>query len=377
LRIVTANENGINEAADTIKSGGLVAMPTETVYGLAADAFNAEAVARIYDVKRRPSDNPLILHISEKSELSNLTEHLSESAKSLINHFWPGPLTLVVQKKANLPPWLGSHPHISVKTLAVRMPNHPTAIKIIKTSGCVIAAPSANKAGTPSPTCARHIINDYMDITLAPDLLVDDGTVDVGVESTVIDVTGEIPVILRPGVITAEMISKLLGGSPGTYYSGAGATIEPEADDVNPSPRSPGTKYRHYAPKAPMTLLSGTAESIASYITTQIISELNEHIGVFITPRVLSCINKNWGLMSVQSDDALYTPMVTILPLGDSDNTEEIARNLFANLRKFDEQGVDIILAEALEPNGLGTAIMDRMTKAAEGRLYDTLRMYR
>ncbi|MCL2499104.1 MAG: L-threonylcarbamoyladenylate synthase [Defluviitaleaceae bacterium] len=356
MRVVTPDNAGMDEAARLLKTGGLVAVPTETVYGLAADAFNAEAVARIYATKGRPADNPLILHVADKSDLDKLTDHLPDYARTLADRFWPGPLTLVVRKKPDILPWLGGHPGNTVKTVGVRMPNHPVTLAIIKRSGSIIAAPSANKAGTPSPTQAEHITNDYKDTAQSPDLLVDGGTLEVGIESTVVDATGDKPVILRPGAITEEMIREAVG-----------AAVIGKAANAETPPLSPGTKYRHYAPLAPMTLLSGTAEAVASFITTQIVSEVDAHIGVLASPRVLACINKNWPVMAVQSDSS-YTPVVTFLPLGDPHNLPDIARNLFANLRRFDEKGVDIILAEALPAEGLGVAIMDRMTKAAEGR---------
>jgi L-threonylcarbamoyladenylate synthase len=186
-------------------------------------------------------------------------------------------------------------------------------------------------------------------------LLVDGGVLDIGIESTVVDVTGDAPVILRPGAITEEMLT--------------GLPQSPEGQSPEGPPRSPGIKYRHYAPKAPMTLLSGTSEAIASYITTHIISETDDaHIGVLVSPRVRAHMDKSWPMMALQSDTA-FTPLVTVLTLGDPRDMPAIAKNLFANLRRFDEKGADIILAEALPPTGLGAAVMDRMTKAAEGRV--------
>jgi L-threonylcarbamoyladenylate synthase len=363
MRVVTADENGIKTAAHIIKAGGLAVIPTETVYGLAADAFCAKAVGDIYAVKGRPNDNPLILHIADKPDLDKLTDDLPGYAKLLTDAFWPGPMTLVVRKKEGLPPWLGSHPHNTVDTVAVRMPNHPVTLEIIKESGCIVAAPSANKAGKPSPTNALHVENDYKNEQNKPDILVDGGTTDVGVESTVIDVTGDKPVLLRPGAITKEMIQNVCNIIFDENGKGdCGLNLR--------DCRSPGMKYRHYSPKAPMILLSGTTESVASYITTQIIAEVDAYIGVLVSPQVLACVNKNWPIMAVQCDsDSVYTPVVKFLPLGDPHDLTTVAKNLFANLRSFDELGVDLILAQALPPVGLGAAIMDRMTKAALGRV--------
>ncbi|MCL2604031.1 MAG: L-threonylcarbamoyladenylate synthase [Defluviitaleaceae bacterium] len=373
MRTVTPDKEGIDQAARLLKEGGLVAVPTETVYGLAADAFNAQAVARIYATKGRPADNPLILHIADKKTLDELAEDLPAYAYALTEKFWPGPLTLVVRKKAGLPAWLGGHPDNAAETVGVRMPNHPAVLELIRQSGCVVAAPSANKAGTPSPTCAQHIINDYDGAALTPDMLLDGGTLEVGIESTVVDTTGDEPVILRPGAVTAEMIQEMLGtANDGIRQRRALSETNERGSELHPhshiQPRSPGIKYRHYAPLAPMTLLSGDAEAVAAYITTQIVSEVDAHIGVLVSPRVLSYINAKWPRMAVQSDTS-YTPIVTALPLGDPKDLPAIARNLFANLRTFDEKGADIILAEALPSEGLGAAIMDRMTKAAEGRV--------
>jgi len=359
----------------------LVALPTETVYGLGADAFNPNAVANVYATKGRPGDNPLILHIADKTVLDDIAADIPAYAHALADKFWPGPLTLVVRKKKGLPDWLGGHPQgvgyggthsgSTTQTVGVRVSAHPVMQSVIRESGCIIAAPSANVAGKPSPTCAAHIVIDYESAELTPDLLLDGGTVDVGVESTVVDVTASTPIILRHGVITAEMIYETIRGIPQEAPAlPLQSNDEPnELDDLaRNAPRAPGMKYRHYAPVAPMTLLSGSARDVASYITTQIVSEIDAHIGVMVSSQVREYMDKTWPLMAVQTDAAsLYTPLVSVLPLGD--DLPDIARNLFANLRRFDELGVDIILAEALETDGMGAAIMDRMTKAAEGRI--------
>ncbi|MCL2363914.1 MAG: L-threonylcarbamoyladenylate synthase [Defluviitaleaceae bacterium] len=367
MRVITTDNNGVLQAAEVIRSGGLVALPTETVYGLGADAFNAEAVAKIYATKGRPGDNPLILHIANAADTDKIAADMPDYARGWMTQFWPGPLTLVVRKKEGLPAWLGGHPDNAPDTVGIRVPAHPVMRAVIEAAGCVIAAPSANIAGKPSPTCAAHILTDYESAALTPDLLLDGGAVDVGVESTVVDITGDTPVILRHGAVTAEMLG-ILNEKTQTANGGQADALVNAPTDAAAVPRSPGMKYRHYAPNAPMTLLSGTPEAVASYITTQIISELDAYIGVMVSPQVKACMDKNWPMMAVQTDGS-YVPLVSTILMGSSDAPHDTARDLFANLRKFDALGVDIILAEAVPAEGLGAAIIDRMTKAAEGRI--------
>jgi len=322
----------VKEAAKIIANGGIAAFPTETVYGLGGDATNPDAVSRIYSAKGRPGDNPLILHVGNPSDFNELADSPPVYAWDLINAFWPGPLTLVAKKKASLPSWLGGHPSRTADTVGLRMPSHPMALEVIRASGCYVAAPSANKAGTPSPTRAEHVATDFADGSI--DYVLDGGAVEVGVESTVVDVTGETPVILRPGAITAEMISETTGLKANGLFS------------TKTAPRAPGMKYRHYAPKAPMTLLVGTDEKIADFIS------LLTHPGKI---GILANIKPGFSKSAI------------ILPLGETQ--ERIAQNLYANLRQFDNLGVDIIYAQAPTETGLGIAILDRMKKAAEGRI--------
>jgi len=331
----------IKKAAAIITRGGIAAFPTETVYGLGGDATNPKAVAQIYNAKGRPGDNPLILHIADPDDLYKLTDSPPAYAKALSDAFWPGPLTMVFNKKLDLPTWLGGHPSGTTKTIGIRMPSHPIALELIRVSGCFVAAPSANKAGTPSPTKAEHVIADFADGSI--DYVLDGGLVEVGVESTVVDVTGSTPIILRPGAITAHMIAKVTGIMPQGSFSSKTA------------PRAPGMKYRHYAPKAPMTLLVGNDSDIAKYISLYI--DKNKKTGLLITADVealFDSFNNN-------------SPTPYLLPLG---HTQEIiAQNLYDNLRQFDRLGVDIIYAQAPNEEGIGTAILDRMKKAAEGRV--------
>ena len=331
----------INKAANIIKNGGLVAFPTETVYGLGADAFDIRAVERIYMAKGRPGDNPLILHVAKHEQFFELTEDIPPYAATLIKVFWPGPLTLIAKKKPDLPGWVGGHPNNHTNTIGVRIPKHPVALAFLEAVGGPIAAPSANKSGRPSPTSAEHVKNDFSD-SGEVNMILDGGKVlDVGIESTVVDITGNTPVILRPGSITREMIQSVTGREPGNAKTG----------DV---PRSPGTKYRHYAPNAPMTILRGTPKNIADYLSSESF-EADEKIGLLISETTKSLLpkNRNTKIISLDGDMNLA------------------AQKLFANLRKFDKLNVSKIYTESIPNAGIGIAIMDRMLKAAEGNVID------
>jgi len=329
------HDKSVKKAASVLKDGGLVAFPTETVYGLGADAFNASAVAKIYEAKGRPSDNPLILHIAKAEQLFELADAVPGYANALIDNFWPGALTLIVKKKLDLPGWVGGHPHNHTHTIGVRIPSHPVALAFLKAAECPVAAPSANKSGRPSPTTIKHVKDDFA-ATGEINYILDGDDSEIGIESTVVDVTGDAPVILRPGAITREMIQNATGLSLG------------EASKTN-TLRSPGVKYRHYAPQAPMTILSGTPDSIAAYM----LEDADSHIGLLIS-------SETKKLLGSQKKSN-----VIIL----SDNPDEIAQSLFANLRKFDKLGVTKIYVQAIPDTGIGVAIMDRMLKAAEGRI--------
>jgi len=333
----------IKKAAAIINSGGLVAFPTETVYGLGADAFNADAVARIYATKGRPNDNPLILHISSLQQFLDLADNPPEYAIKLAAAYWPGPLTLVAKKRSHLPKWLGGHPNNTTDTVGIRIPNHPAALALIQAAGCPIAAPSANKAGRPSPTTATHVKEDYPNKEI--DMVLEGEALDIGVESTVVDITGQAPVILRPGAITAEMIESIVATAPNANSQVA--------------PRSPGTKYRHYAPKAPMYILNGTTQAIASHIIVECDAKSEEIIGALVTKDVAELVKKQ------------TPPNVHILILGDNPNNQ--AQELYAHLRSFDKTDATIIYSQSVPNEGLGTAIMDRMLKAADGNVLEVM----
>lgn len=321
-KIFESTTESIEAAALIIQEGGLVAFPTETVYGLGADALNPEAVARIYEAKGRPSDNPMIVHISRASEIGQLTPFITQDMIKLIDHFWPGPLTLVVKKKDNVPLRTTG----GLDTVAVRMPDHPVALDLIRLSGVPIAAPSANLSGKPSPTQAEHVKEDLMGKV---DAILMGGDCRVGIESTVLDLTGKTPMILRPGIITADNIEAVLEKPVALDPSLKGL---PEEELVA---RSPGMKYKHYAPKAQMLVVEGSREKVKTEIERLRIA--NEKIG-----------NKV-GII-------LFEEKAFV----------EAAHDFFSQLRDLDRQEVDLILAGALsDTDGVGFAVMNRMFKSA------------
>ncbi len=326
-KILDCGAESVREAAKIIAAGGLVAFPTETVYGLGADALNAEAVGKVYAAKGRPSDNPMIVHIARASDIGRLTPMLSEDIVKLIDNFWPGPLTMVVKKKPGVPDVTTG----GLDTVAVRMPDNETARALIAESGCPIAAPSANISGRPSPTKYQHVIED---LSGKIDAILCGEDCRVGIESTVIDMTSEVPTILRPGILTREQISAVLGREVGIDPTLMIKEI-PRAEDYGFKPKAPGMKYRHYAPKAKMIVVEGSRDKVRAEIER--LRALNEQLG-----------NKV-GVI-------LFEEQAFI----------EAAHDLFADLREQDENGVDLILAGALsDRDGVGFAVMNRMLKSA------------
>ncbi len=319
-------QENISKAAKCIADGGIVAFPTETVYGLGADAMNPSAIDKIYKAKGRPSDNPLIVHIADKKDVYELADFVSEQAQLLIDTFWPGPLTIIFPKKEMVP----FRTTGGLDTVAVRCPSNPIASELIRRSGKYIAAPSANLSGSPSPTTAKHVIDD---LNGRVDYILSAGNSQIGLESTVIDLTDDIPIILRPGAITLEMIAKLL---PNVVYDKSLLS----KDD---KPKCPGMKYKHYSPRAEVEVVCGTKDRVRAYIN----NKLNN--------------TKNAGVLTYQGGD--YDPAVCVLPGGDS--MEEYAARLFYNLRVFDEYGVDKIYAEFSDESGIGIAVKNRLFKAA------------
>lgn len=328
-QILNTTEEDLAIAAEIIRNGGLVAFPTETVYGLGANALDEKAVAKVYAAKGRPSDNPMIVHISRASDIGELTPFISQRIIKLIENFWPGPLTLVVAKKPGVPDVTTG----GLDTVAVRMPDDKVALKLITLAGCPIAAPSANLSGKPSPTKASHVVDD---LSGKIDAIVSGADCRVGIESTVLDVSGETATILRPGIITAEHLEAALGEKvvldPALLVKNP-ADAEDEAD--LPAPRAPGMKYKHYAPNAQMTVIEGQRDRVQSEI--QRLKKLNEMLGLKV------------GVILFEEQSFI-----------------EAAQNFFSDLRALDEEKVDLILAGALsDKDGVGFAVMNRMLKSA------------
>lgn len=332
-------EQGIREAGDVLRRGGLVAFPTETVYGLGGDAFNPESSRKIYAAKGRPSDNPLIVHIACMEALSSLVPQIPQEAVALARAFWPGPLTMILPKADSVP----TETTGGLGTVAVRMPSHPVARRLIACGGGYVAAPSANVSGRPSPTTAKYVIED-MDGRI--DIIIDGGEGDIGLESTIVDLTVSPPQILRPGYVTQDMLAKVLG------QVSVDQTIL--QSDSGQAPRAPGMKYRHYAPRGELTIISGPAGLVTDYI--------NSH----------AAMDREQGYKTgvIGTDEALEKYQTDVArSLGSRQDEESIARHLYGILREFDDENVDRIYSECFDTTGLGQAIMNRLLKAAGHRL--------
>lgn len=338
LRIDPSNVDleQMKEAGKLISEGELVAFPTETVYGLGGDALRPEAASKIYAAKGRPSDNPLIVHIAEFEDLERIAKVVPKQAKLLSDAFWPGPLTMVVWKKDVVPDATTG----GMDTVAVRMPNHPVALELIKESGCLIAAPSANTSGRPSPTEASHVVEDLAGKIA---MVVDGGPVGIGIESTIIDLTEEVPMVLRPGYITPSMLSEVLGEE---------VIIDPgiiAADDTK-KPKAPGMKYKHYAPKADMIIVDGVKDKV--------VEEINRLVETARTS------GKKTAVIATDETKHLYDAEV-VLSIGSRANEDTIALHLYKILRDCDELEVDAIYSECFSTPRIGQAIMNRLLKAA------------
>ncbi len=336
IDIENIDASSIEEAGRLIADGELVAFPTETVYGLGGDALRQEASGKIYEAKGRPSDNPLIVHIAEFEDLKRVAKTVPPEAKVLADAFWPGPLTMIVERGDAVPLTTTG----GMNTVAVRMPNHPIALELIKKSGCLIAAPSANTSGRPSPTEALHVKED-LDGRIA--MIIDGGPVGIGIESTIIDLTEEIPMILRPGYITREMLSKVLGKEvimdPGIIA----------ADDTT-KPKAPGMKYKHYAPKADMIIVDGEKEKVIAEINRQ--TQVNHRE------------NKRVAVIATEETKGLYDGDV-VLSMGSRQDEDAIAQHMYKILRDCDTLEVDVIFSECFQTPRIGQAIMNRLLKAA------------
>lgn len=411
-------------AAETLRSGGLVALPTETVYGLGANALDGAAVLRIFAAKGRPADNPLIVHIAEIQELDGLVTEVSDKARCLMAAFWPGPLTLVMRRTSNVPDAVTA----GLDTVGVRMPAHPVALALIRAAGVPIAAPSANRSGKPSPTLALHVAED-MDGRI--DIIVDGGACAVGLESTVVDVTVDPPMILRPGGVTREMMEQVVGlveVDPALRTAGLGdlnpalcaadqrdvnlasntdvhgdvnpamsatdqAELNPDEDgpvdrmhsddvalfgpdgnlaltnsshSITTAPRSPGMKYRHYAPEAHMTVFCGSTEAMALAIAEAIeaAKSSGQRVGVLCSEEMKSALH---AINRAEMPDILLIAGLARQP-------ETYAAGIFQALRAFDSNGrigntVDVIFAEGMTDAGIGHAVMNRLGKASGGRV--------
>lgn len=334
-QLTEEDKKKIETAGDILKQGGLVAFPTETVYGLGADALNPEASKKIYAAKGRPSDNPLIVHISNMKALEKITSEIPEKAKKMAEEFWPGPLTMIFPKSEQVPLETTG----GLETVAVRMPNHPIALALIDAGGGYIAAPSANTSGKPSPTKAEHVALD-MDGKIP--MILDGGAVGIGIESTIVDFSTEIPMILRPGYITPEMIQKVIGEvkmDPGLSM-----------DDPTAHPKAPGMKYKHYAPKADLILVNGAQEKV--------IQKINELVSMAQES------GKKTGVIGTDETCGRYQAGI-VKSIGTRSEEDTIARHLYGILREFDDLDVDVIYSESFSTPRIGQAIMNRMLKAA------------
>jgi len=331
--VLDANEaKNIEICTTVINDGGLIAFATETVYGLGADALNANAIERIFDVKGRPGDNPLIVHVAAVDDIKPLVAGIPDVFYTLAERFMPGPLTLIMKKSSIIP----DNVTAGLPTVAVRIPKHPAALSFIKACGCPVAAPSANPSGHPSPTKAIHVLSD---IGGKIPYILDGGDCDVGLESTVLDISGDVPKILRPGFVTFDELKSLL------------VNIEDIDTTSNEKihaykPKSPGTKYRHYSPKTPLTAVIGSPDKTADYIKAH--------------------INTNTAALMFD-DSAIDHP--NVVTFGNCKAHSAQASHLFDALRKLDNLGAEKIYAQVPSENGLGSAIANRIIKAAGDKI--------
>lgn len=327
----------IRLAAGFIRRGGLVAFPTETVYGLGADALNANAVLRLFEAKKRPLDNPPIVHVSDVKEVRHIVREIPRVAERLMREFWPGPLTLIFRRLKIVPDVTVA----GLDTIAIRMPRHKVALALIRESNCPISAPSANLAGRPSPTSAKHVLDD-LDGRI--DAILDAGATSIGVESTVLDLTVDPPEILRPGGTSFEVLKKAIGRVELNPVVTAEAPLSIE------KARSPGVKHKHYAPAADVVVVEGDLQAVVQKVKelTVLYRRRGSRVGVLCTDETA----ENYEADAVKS-------------LGSRNDLSGIARSLFRLLREFDAEKVDVVIAESLPLEGLGLAVVNRLRKAA------------
>ncbi len=341
--ILKIDENNIDDrakeilarAGKIIRDGGLVAFPTETVYGLGGDALNPESSRKIYAAKGRPSDNPLIVHVAEVKDVEAIVRDIPSQAYKLFEAFWPGPLTIIMNKNERIPYETTG----GLDTVAIRMPNNQIALELIRQSGGYIAAPSANASGRPSPTLARYCEED---LSGKIEMILDGGQVGIGLESTIVDLTSDIPMVLRPGYITREMLSDVLGD----------VAIDRTIIDNNSSerPKAPGMKYRHYAPKGVLTIVQGAPEEVVAYINDMTREAMQE--------------GKKVGVIATDASQSRYEAG-TVKSVGSREDEASIAHELFKVLREFDDENIDVMFSESFDDSGIGQAIMNRLLKAA------------
>ncbi len=343
----------IQAAAQAIRRGGLVAFPTETVYGLGADAFNERAVRKIFEVKGRPPDNPLIVHVSEVEDVWRVAASIPEDAWRLAERAWPGPLTIVVPKDPGVPGAVTA----GLPTVAVRMPAHPVALSLIRESGTPIAAPSANPSGRPSPTRGDHVVRD---LDCMVDVILDGGETFFGLESTIIDFTRDPPVLLRPGPYPLEAIERIIGRR---------LEVPPEARGLSEAerPLAPGMKYRHYAPETPLSLVD-CPELDAERVREVVTRILEERLERGLRVAILSS-SENRGHYEGYLKKTGLEGYVKIIDLGSRSRLEVVARRLFEALRELDVIGVDLAISEPFPERGVGLAVMNRLRKASSERL--------
>ncbi len=321
-RYLSTSEEDMKIAGEIVSNGGLVAFPTETVYGLGADAFDAAAVENIYMVKGRPADNPSIVHIWSREQLPEITPEVTPMMEKVMDAFWPGPVTMICQRNFEVPYVTTG----GLETVGIRMPSDPGAQAFLRAADCPVAAPSANLSGRPSPTTAEHVREDF-DGKI--DAIIDGGPCQIGIESTVIDMTGDVPMILRPGYLTAQDFQEKLG-----VHVIMDPALNRKPEDPDFHPKAPGMKYKHYAPKAPMIIFEGEEEKVLEAIEQEKIEHEME--------------GENVVVLEFGQDGAL-----------------DAAHELFAMLRDADRENADIILAAALPQEGVGFSVMNRMLKSA------------
>ncbi len=337
------NREIFEKAGEVIRGGGLVAFPTETVYGLGGDALNPTASQKIYTAKGRPCDNPLIVHIYRMEDLNRVAEGVGREALKLAEMYWPGPLTMIFKKRSIVPDETTG----GLDTVAVRMPDNPIALRFIEASGGFIAAPSANLSGRPSPTKAVHVAED---MNGRIDMIIDGGSSVIGLESTIVDMTGKTPMILRPGYISGEMIREALGSvdyDPAVFGEETGGI----------RPKAPGMKYRHYAPKGELIIVKGEQSRVIGHIREGIAAA--------------EASGKRVGVIVASESENCYDGAPHIINIGSREDEETIARHLYSVLRECDDKDIDIIYSEDFSTPRIGQAIMNRLIKAAGHRVVE------